>query len=113
MKRKEVLFSPYENVLEICVNEQIMTFIEENSLLSKYQAGFRNKNSCESASQSVLFDWKTALEDEKIIGVVFLDFKCAFETIRKLLLLKLIKYGFDQAIFKWFKEWSYANNQVH
>ena len=90
-----------------------MTFIEENSLLSKYQAGFRNKNLCESALPIVLFDWKATLKDEIIIDVVFLDFKRAFGTInRKLLLLKLSKYGFGQAILKWFKNYLSGRMQI-
>ena len=61
----------------------MQTFIEDNSLLSKYQAGFRNKTSCKSPQKIVLFHWKATMEYEKIIGVVFLDFKCAFETINR------------------------------
>ena len=46
-----------------------------------------------------------------MIGVVFLDFKRAFETInRQLLVLKLKKYGLGQIILKWFDD--YLSNRV-
>lgn len=84
-----------------------------NKILSEYQAGFRSKNSCETALQSVLLTWKGALEEEKMVGVVFLDFKRAFETInRQLLLLKMGKYGFGKVILKWFGEYLSERTQV-
>ena len=60
--------------------------------------------------QTDLFEWKAALEDEKNVGVVFLDIKRAFDTInRKLHLPKLSKYKFD--ILKLFKD--YLSGRVH
>lgn len=104
---------PYEKLLELAVNQQIVEYIESNNLLSVYQAGFREKNSCETALQTVLYTWKKALDDKQIIGVVFLDFKRAFETIdRRLLLLKLKKYGFDCEVLKWFSEYLSDREQV-
>ncbi|KAH1004609.1 hypothetical protein HUJ05_005401 [Dendroctonus ponderosae] len=42
----------------------------------------------------------------KMIGVVLLDVKRAFETInRQLLLLKMKKYGFGDVILDWFGEY--------
>lgn len=102
---------PYEKLLELCVNDQIVKYIEDNHILTEYQAGFRKKNSCESALQTVLFNWKNALEDGKVIGVVFLDFKRAFETInRQLLLCKMGKYGMGHKILQWFE--SYLNDRT-
>ena len=63
------------------MNEQLVDYVENNHILSKYQSGFRKNNSCESALHSILFDWKNALNNKKIIGAVFLDFQRAFETI--------------------------------
>lgn len=103
---------PYEKLLEMCVNEQLVDYIEKNNILSVYQAGFRRKNSCESALQTVLFNWKNALNNGKLVGVVFLDFKRAFETIdRQLLLLKLQKYGMGESILRWFGD--YLRDRQH
>ena len=103
----------YEKLLEIIVNDQIKKYVEDNNLLTKYQAGFRNQNSCESAIQTVLAKWKNALIEKKVIGVVFLDFRRAFETInRNLLLLKLKNYGLGDTIIKWFSEYLSNRTQV-
>lgn len=104
---------PYEKLLELCVNEQLVDYIETNNILSVYQAGFRRQHSCESALQTVIFNWKNALNNKKLIGVVFLDFKRAFETIdRELLLLKLQKYGMGKSILDWFGDYLRDRQQV-
>lgn len=103
----------YEKLLELAVNEQIVEYVESNSILSKYQSGFRKNNSCESALQSILFNWKNALNNKKIIGAVFLDFQRAFETIdRKLLLLKLEYMGITNCTMEWFKSYLQDRYQV-
>lgn len=103
----------YEKLLEMVVNEQFIEYIENNKLLTAYQAGFRNKNSCESAIQTVLYKWKDAIEQNLIVGVVFLDFKRAFETInRQLLILKLKRYGLGSKIIEWFESYLDSRKQV-
>lgn len=103
----------YEKLLELVVNEQIVEWIETNKILTKYQAGFRKNNSCESALQSILYNWKNALENKLVIGVVFLDFKRAFETIdRQLLILKMEKYGFGPTVINWICEYLTDRTQV-
>lgn len=96
----------YEKQLELVVNNQVVKYIESNNLLTSLQSGFRKNNSCESALQSVIVNWKNALCEKKMIGVVFLDFTRAFETIdRQLLLEKMSRYGFCGNVLKWFKEY--------
>ena len=101
----------YEKLLEVVVNNQFIEYFEKNNLLSEYQAGFRKNNSCESALQSVLMNWKSALSKKNIIGVVFLDFRRAFETIdRGMLIEKLKKYGVQDVVLKWFE--TYLSNRT-
>lgn len=102
----------YEKLLELVVHKQICQYLEENNLLTVFQAGFRKQHSCESAIQSVIYEWKKAINDrEKIVGVVFLDLKRAFETInRELLILKLEQYGFRNTVRNWFN--SYLKNRT-
>lgn len=96
----------YEKLLEIVVNQQFIKFFEINRLLNMYQAGFRKGNSCESALQTVLMNWKSALSQKKLVAVVFLDFRRAFETVdRRLLLEKLRKYGLRGDVLDWFREY--------
>jgi len=96
----------YEKLLELVVYEQLVNYVERNNLLTEFQSGFRKNNSCESAIQSALVNWKAAVNSKKLVGVVLLDFKRAFETIdRKLLLLKLEAMGFKGTVLKWFGDY--------
>lgn len=40
----------HEKELEVCVHKQLPKFAQTSKMLSKYQAGFRKNNLCESAS---------------------------------------------------------------
>lgn len=103
----------YEKLLELVVNKQIVEYVETNNLLTKYQAGFRKQNSCESALQTVLSKWKNALNNKQIVGVVFIDFRRAFETInRDLLLLKLKNFGMGSVVINLLREYLEDRMQI-
>ena len=104
------ILPPYKKLLEIIVKEQLLVFIEVNNILTKHQVGFRKSNSCETALQSVLVKWKSAINDKKNVGVVFFDFRRAFEIIdRDVLLKKLEKIGLRGTVLQWFR--SYLSNR--
>lgn len=103
----------YEKVLELMVKDDLCNFIETNNILTNCQAGFRKNNSCETAIQSVLVQWKGVLNKKQCVGAIFLDFKRAFETInRELLLKKLEKMGFGGTVLKWFNSYLINRMQV-
>lgn len=103
----------YEKLLEMVINKQIIEYVEYNKLLSTYQAGFRKQKCCESALQTVLADWKNALSRKLMVGVVFLDFRRAFETInRNLLLEKLKNYGFGSVVISLLTEYLEDRYQI-
>ena len=100
----------FEKILEQIAYEQIMFYLDENSILCEQQAGFRKCQSTESLIQSVLYDWMDAIEGKKKIISVFLDFRRAFETVsRKILLVKMRRYGFGEKAIKWFE--SFLSNR--
>lgn len=93
-----------EKLIETVVKNQIMNYIDENDLLSRYQSAYRNNHSCETALNLVLANWKEMGEKGDTILAVFLDLKRAFETIdRKRLLTKLSKLGFSHRVVNWFE----------
>lgn len=99
-----------ERLIEKLAYNQFSTFINENHLLNDNQSGFRPKHSCETAINDVLYEWKSAQNQSKVIIAVFLDFQRAFETIdTNLLAHKLTKYGVSGSTLEWFK--SYLNNR--
>ncbi|RLU18430.1 hypothetical protein DMN91_008787 [Ooceraea biroi] len=91
----------YENILEKVVHEQVVEFLENNEMISECQSGFRKKHSCETALQWVVSEWKRAIGDGMMIGVVFLDLRRAFEIVdREILIKKLQWFGIKGAVLK-------------
>lgn len=83
----------------------------EHNIIIECQSGFRNSYSCETALQSVISEWKRAISADKKIGVVFLDYHRAFETIdKKVLIAKLEFYGFKRIVISWIQD--YVNNRI-
>ena len=78
----------FEKILEKVVYLQFLDFIIKNKILSRYQSGFREGFSCESALQYVINEWKEAKDERKMTGLIFLDLKRAFETIDRKILLE-------------------------
>jgi len=65
----------YEKILEMVVHKQLMRYLKSNELIAVCQSGFRSGHSYETALQWVLTDWKNAIRDRQMIGMVFLDLK--------------------------------------
>lgn len=96
----------YEGVLERIIKEHLVEYINENNILVNEQSGFRSKHSCETAINLVLNNWKSRIDAGNIIIAVFLDFKRAFETIdRDILIYKLEQYGIRGCELRWFKDY--------
>ena len=96
----------FEKVIECVVRKQILKFCDENNLIAAEQSGFRENHSCESQLQLVISKWKQSINNGKYVIAVFLDFKRAFETInRNLLLFKLRKMGFKDTVLNWFQSY--------
>jgi len=86
--------SIYEKLLEIMVHKQLVTYLENNNLLEECQSGFRAKHSCETALQWVISSWNREIGEGKMIGVIFLDLRRAFEVVdREILVQKLEGFG--------------------
>lgn len=99
-----------ERLIESLAYNQLIAYVTSNNLLGSHQSGFRRMHSCESAINDVLYDWRGAQNNSKIIIAVFLDFQRAFETIEPALAInKLQKYGVRGNSLKWFQ--SYLSNR--
>lgn len=99
-----------EIILEKVARNQLCDHFESNELFIDEQSGFRRNHSCESAINLLLHEWKFSLEKNKIVLVVFIDLKRAFETIdRNLLVKKLSQYSCSNNVSNWFN--SYLTNR--
>jgi Reverse transcriptase (RNA-dependent DNA polymerase) len=92
-----------EKILESAIKSQLMAFIDKHNILIDQQSGFRKSHSCETAINLMLAKWMDDIQADKEILAIFLDFKRAFETIDRVLLLdKLKRIGFDDGALRWF-----------
>jgi hypothetical protein len=99
----------YEKVLENVIKEQLQEYITANKILIEEQSGFRAQHSCETALNDVIDSWLDCIQKDEFVVCVFLDFKRAFETVdRKVLLKKLKIYGIDHEFFS-----NYLINRKH
>lgn len=93
------------------MHRQIVEYIDKNELINECQSGFRAKHSCETALQWVISSWKKRIGERKMIGVIFLDLKRAFELVdRDIMIKKLEGFGIKGTVLNWFK--SYLINRT-
>ncbi|XP_046605056.1 uncharacterized protein LOC124297786 [Neodiprion virginianus] len=61
--------------------------------------------------QTVIDEWKLNISKGKIVGVIFMDLKRAFESVdRELLIEKMRQYGVRGKVLEWYR--SYLNNRT-
>ena len=101
-------------VLEKHVHDCLSNFLHEHQLLHKTQSGFRSQHSCETALIHMIDSWLEAMDNGKIVGVVLVDFKKAFDLVdHQILLSKLKLYAMNNEALMWFNSYlTYRQQQV-
>ena len=98
-------------ILEKHVHNTLYQYLTDHDLLVTSQSGFRHKHSCETALLNIVNSWTKNIDDGLCTGVVFLDFKKAFDLVdHSVLLQKLSLYKINQNSLLWFK--SYLDNRT-
>ncbi len=98
-------------ILEKCVHMQVYSYLSECNILSKAQFGFRKAHSTTTCILSLLDYLYKCMDNGKMVGVVFLDLKKAFDTVdHDIMLNKLQKYGLSMNAVEWFR--SYLTGRV-
>ena len=97
-------------VLEKHVHESLSEFLHQHKLLHETQSGFRAQHSCETALINIIDLWLNAIDNGKMVGVVLVDFKKAFDLVdHEILKNKLEIYGIKDEALLWFN--TYLTNR--
>ena len=74
--------------IEKHIQKHLLNFMETNTLFHKFQSGFRKNHSCHTSLTTLIDTWLSAINNEKLTGAVFLDFRKAFDLVDHSILLK-------------------------
>jgi hypothetical protein len=87
------LLSVLSKPLERHVHKHLLAYLENRKLLHPFQSGFRPQHSCHTALTRLVDTWLEGMNKSQLTGVVYLDFKKAFDLIdHTILTAKLHKY---------------------
>ena len=93
------ILSNIAKIYERCLYDQIQVFFE--SILSKYQCGFRRGYNAQHCLITLIEKWKKSVDNGGAFGALFTDLSKAFDCLsHELLIAKLDAYGFDKNALK-------------
>ena len=98
-------------LFEKLVFNQLYQYMKENGLFTSDQSGFLRLHSTLTCLLKMSDDWYTGLDLGKLVGLVFIDLKKAFDTVdHDILCKKLELYGVQLRELSWFR--SYLSNRT-
>ena len=93
------ILSNISKIYERCIYDQIQLFFD--SLLSKYQCGFRRGCNTQYCLITLIEKWKKSVDNDGAFGALLTDQSKAFDCLpHELLIAKLDAYGFDKSSLK-------------
>lgn len=104
-------------ILERVVHDQLYQYLTSNKILNKWQSGFRPGYSTTTALSYVVDDILSNMDGacgrKNYTGILFLDFKKAFDTVdHDILLDKLRSYGVVDSALDWFGSYLAGRYQI-
>ena len=98
-------------VLETTVFKQLNDFLSDNSILDKFQSGFRSHHSTETALVKIVNDLRINSDSKALSILVLLDLSAAFDTIdHDILIERLEKWvGLSGPVLNWIR--TYLTNR--
>ncbi|XP_055632861.1 uncharacterized protein LOC129773291 [Toxorhynchites rutilus septentrionalis] len=94
-----------DKILQKAINKQLMEHLENHSLLSSRQYGFRPSSNTQAALFDVVSTIQSLCDRKEKVAAVFLDLSKAFDTCnRKILLRRLNELGVKGKSCKWFRD---------
>ena len=100
----------FSKIFESLMKNQLLIFLNKMDILNNRQFGFRPGLSTFDAINTFTSDLYTALNNNKSVVSIFIDFRKAFDTVQHNILLdKMHHYGIRGCIHDWFQ--SYLHNR--
>jgi exonuclease III len=106
------LLCTFSKILEKIMANRLVTYLEDNQILNKFQFGFRKAHSTSHPMVHLLNKLADSLNSKKFSAVIYCDLKKAFDTCdHQILLKKLQKIGVNNIELKWFESYLYNRKQ--
>ena len=100
-------------LFEKIVYAQIYEYLIKYKLIHPNQSGFRSKHSCMTALTKIVDHILKEMDQGNYTGVVFLDFKKAFDMVNYTILLSKLKvYKLDDLSLNWFRSYLSERSQI-
>ena len=89
------------------VFKQLIVFLNNNSILEKFQSGFRANHSTETALVKVVNDLRLTVDAGGVAILVLLDLTAAFDTIDHAILIHCLEHwaGLSATTLNWFRSY--------
>ena len=89
-------------IQEHIITSNILKHLEDNSILTDCQHGFRARRSCETQLLTLVHELADSIDRGKQMDLVILDFSKAFDRVpHQRLLAKINHYGIQGQTYKW------------
>jgi hypothetical protein len=106
-----MLSSP-DKVMESIVCGKLVEFLENNSIFSQHQFGFRKKRSTVAQLLLTYEDWTRAVDSGFLVDVFFIDITKAFDTVSHVKLVKTLQnLGIDGTLRSWISDYLRGRKQ--
>ena len=106
------VLSSLSKLFEKIVYAQIYEYLIKYKLIHLNQSGFRSKHSCVTALTKIVDHILKEMDQGNYTGVLFLDFKKAFDMVNHTILLSKLKlYKLDDLSLNWFRSYLSKRSQ--
>ena len=100
-------------VMERHMHNCLYTFLNEHNLVYSRQSGFRKQHSTETALIKIIDDLLFSLDNDKVSGMLLVDYRKAFDMVdHELLLKKLEAYGIVNQELRWCRSYLSSRKQA-
>ena len=99
-------------ILERHVHDNLTKYLDEKDILTRFQSGFRKHHSCQTTLTYITDKWYSAINNNQLVGAVFLDLSKAFDLVpHSTLLNKLQQFKCSSQALEWFHSYLSGRTQ--